>query len=205
MVVNLSSFGTDFSQPVCSLWSWVLYFHIAINANSCGRKSSMISYPNLHGRDRALQIFNLDVFFNACADAKVICKHVIIYRDPYDVIQSTTVNRAFNHNIYNAIRLYTSAMQQIHSQMVSHPDGNMGCFGFLDVEGHELRQDWEQFGNLFGWGSFESFMDHANMITKKNRTPMLEEMRANLIPSRLSDRSKRGPGNAPAPAPSYVE
>lgn len=161
-------------------------FHIAINANSCGRPT-MMSYPNLPGPDRPLQNFNLDIFYNACNDAHVKCKHIYIYRDPYDVIKSTTINRAHNSNIYDAIRLYTSVMQQIHSQMISHLDRNLGCFGFLDAKGYQLEQDWERFGMLFGWTSFDSFVTHAKSVQKKDApTPMSDEMKMKLIPARLS-------------------
>lgn len=163
-------------------------FHIAINANSCGRPT-MMSYPNLPGPDRSLQNFNLDIFYNACNDAHVQCKHIYIYRDPYDVIKSTTINRVHNSNVYDAIRLYTSVMQQIHSQMISNLDHNIGCFGFLDAKGYQLQQDWERFGMLFGWTTLNSFMTHVKSIQKKDKvpiTPMSDEMKMELVPPRLS-------------------
>lgn len=162
-----------------------LPFHIAINANSCGRPS-MMSYPNYPGPDRALQNFNLDIFYNACADAKVKCKHVFIYRDPYDVIKSNTINRLHNPSVYDSIRIYTSVLQLIHSQMISHLDKNLGCFGFLDATGYQLQQDWERFGLLFGWDSFGSLKAHVDNVLAKVPTPMSEDARAELIPSRLS-------------------
>mmetsp|Transcript_5468 Transcript_5468/g.13711 ORF Transcript_5468/g.13711 Transcript_5468/m.13711 type:complete len:434 (-) Transcript_5468:39-1340(-) len=159
-------------------------FHVAINANSCGR-GSMLSYPNNVGPDRALQNFNLDLFYDMCTDAKVQCKHTYIYRDPFDVIKSTSMNRDFNSNTYNSIRLYTSVMQQIHSQMVSFPEKNLGCFGFLDAKGSQLQQDWARFGKLFGWQSSEAVMDTAKAITTKSITPITDEMKAQLVPDRL--------------------
>ncbi|KAL7529584.1 hypothetical protein ACHAXR_003036 [Thalassiosira sp. AJA248-18] len=161
-----------------------LPFHIAINANSCGRQS-MMSYPNYHGVDRPLQNFNLDVFYSMCSSAKVKCKHVFIYRDPYDVIKSTTISRALNKNTYDAIQLYTSVLHLIHSQMASHLDRNLGCFGFLDHKGFHLQRDWERFGNLFGWESYDSFMAHAEKIQQKTPKAMPEETREDLVPSRL--------------------
>lgn len=171
-------------------------YHIAINANACAvsetpsyfsfhlfvsflltnttditntKAPSFMSYPTFMSADRALQNFNLDFFYNACADANVQCKHIYIYRDPYDVIKSTSTNRHFNSNIYDSIRLYTSVLQQIHSQLVSFPDRNLGCFGFLDAKGHSIQQDWERFGSLWGWETFDEFMGIANEINSKSR------------------------------------
>ena len=124
--------------------------NIPINANSC-TTPSMLSYPNFLGIDRSLQNFNLDLFYDACSDANVNCRHIYIYRDPYDILKSTTMNRPFNKNVSDGIRLYTSVLQQIHSQLVSYPTRNVGCFGFLDVNGgYDQRNDWINFGTLFG-------------------------------------------------------
>lgn len=160
-------------------------FHVAINANACNAVS-MFSFPNYEGPDRALQNFNLDLFYNACADAKVQCKHAYIYRDPYDVIKSTGKNRGFNTISYDSIRLYTSVLQQVHSQLVSFPERNLGCFGFLDAKGYHLQQDWERFGRLWGWESTKSFLATAKKINTKNGPiPMSEDMKAKLVPARL--------------------
>jgi len=142
-------------------------FHIAINANSCAGPS-MMSYPSLLGPDRALQNFNLDVFYNACADANVKCKHVYLYRNPWDIIKSTYINRPYNKSIYDGLRVYLSVLQQVHSQLVSFPEKNMGCFGFIDAEGHELRHDWERFGSLWGWDSPEDFMAAAMEVNTES-------------------------------------
>ena len=78
-------------------------FNIAINANSCNG-ASQLSYPDFAGQDRSLQNFNLDVFYEMCTSAKVKCSHLYIYRDPYDVLKSTTYNRKFNRGKRNFIR-----------------------------------------------------------------------------------------------------
>ena len=160
-------------------------YHVAINANSCNAPT-MMSYPSYIGPDRPLQNLNLDVLYNACADAKVKCKHVYIYRDPYDVIKSTTRNKHYNSNIFDSIRLYTSVLRQIHSHMVSYPERNLGCFGFLDAKGYQIEQDWERFSALWGWDSFEDFMATAKEVNTKSPMSMSKEMKAKLVPSRLS-------------------
>lgn len=155
-------------------------FYVPINANACA-SASMISYPNFTGKDRPLQNFNLDIFYNACTDANVDCKHIYIYRDPYDVLKSTTTKRHFNEDTFHGIKLYTSELQQIHSQMMSYPDHNLGCFGFLDVNGHTSNVDWKRFGNLFGW---------KERRRAKNYRRHTEEMKRTHKPVAMSDAKK---------------
>ena len=153
--------------------------NIAINANSCAAPS-MLSYPSFLGIDRSLQNFNMDLFYSACYDANVNCKHMYLYRNPYDILKSTTLNRPFNDNISNGIRLYTSVLQQIHSQMVSYPNRNLGCFGFLDVNGYQSTEDWIRFGNLFGFetnnNTTNDFIHLAKMYAKEDPVVMSDEM-----------------------------
>lgn len=173
--------NADGSEPSSSL---SLPFNIPINANGCPA-DSMISYPTFMGPDRPLQNFNLDVFYNACSQAKVNCEHVYIYRDPYDVIKSTLWNRRYNKDVYDSIRLYTSVTQNVHSQMVSYPERIMGCFGFLDPKGAQIEQDWERFGKLFGWDK-ESFVEVVKELNSKGAPEvMADEMKERLIPARL--------------------
>ena len=160
--------------------------NIAINANSCNAPT-MVSYPTFQGNGRSLQVPNMGIIYNACIDAKVQCSHIYLYRDPYDVLKSTTLKRPMNSNIINGIRLYTSVMQQIHSQMISYPHNNMGCFGFLDKHGSQRTDDWERFGQIFGWGEDqEAFMTIVRDINRKS-SPSLMSMTEmeQLVPSRL--------------------
>lgn len=143
------------------------------------------SYPNFLGPDRALQNFNLDVYYNACEEANLRCKHVYIYRDPYSVLKSTSKNRHFNSNIYDSIRLYTSVLQMIHSQLMSHPDRTLGCFGFLDYKGALLEQDWDRFGKLWGWEDDGAFASVASEVNTKNPTEMSDKEKSQLVPDRL--------------------
>ncbi|KAL7532825.1 hypothetical protein ACHAWF_004259 [Thalassiosira exigua] len=167
-------------------------FHIAINANSCDGPSLM-SYPTYQGPDRALQNFNLDIYYRACTDAEVRCAHVYIYRDPYLVLRSVQ-RRRFNSNVLDAIRLYVGELQQIHSQMASHPNRTVGCFGFLDPEGAKRDEDWEWFRTMFGWDSSESFRQPLSTLREQEAEgfeigavpdPMTEGEREALVPPRL--------------------
>ena len=143
----------------------------------------MILYPNFSGPHHALQNFNLDVFYHACKDDNAKCKHIYIYRDPYAVLKSTTINRHYNHNIYESIRLYTEVLQQVHSQFVSHPERNLGCFRFFDSNGSQLQQDWDRFGSLWGW-DHDAF---ATMDKRDFKSPKLlsNKMKDEMVPPGL--------------------
>lgn len=157
-------------------------FNIVINTHG----PSNLSYPSYKGPDRAMQLLNLDVYYNACRDARIRCRHAYIYRDPYNVLESTTGHRHFNGDALEGIRLYTGILHQIHSQMTLHLDKNIGCFGFLDSVGAENLNDWERFGSLFGWESNDDFMAIVREINKMDSPrPISEEMKEQLVPSRL--------------------
>lgn len=87
--------------------------------------------------------------------------------------------------MYDSVRLYTSVLQMVHSQLTSHPDKTLGCFGFLDHRGAALRQDWERFGSLWGWEDGESFAGVAREIITKSPVEMDEKEKSWLVPDRL--------------------
>ena len=64
----------------------------------------------------------------------VECKHAYIYRDPYSVLDSTTLKR--NHNQLNvlkkAIHLHTPLLQIINSQLQDHSNRTVACRGFFE-------------------------------------------------------------------------
>lgn len=155
-------------------------FYVPINANGCGL--SELSYPNfLH--HRALDFINLDVYYDACHEAGVDCKHVYMYRDPYDILASTE-RRKFNVDTMQGIQLYTKELQLIYAQMTVHSSKNAGCFGFLDVNGAKREEDIDRFGNLFGWG--EGFRDFHHQVNTKEPVPMDDSSKLELVPPEWS-------------------
>ena len=90
-----------------------------------------VSYPNFFGECRAASYPNLDVFYDSCDKAGADCRHVYLYRDPYQIISSTTRKRKFNPNVLNAIHMYTSHLKIIASDLQVHSSRTLGCFGFF--------------------------------------------------------------------------
>ena len=160
-------------------------FHIAINANGCHDR--MASYPSNLNENRHLDTPNVDIFYDACEKAQVNCKHIYLYRDPYDIISSTTVKRKFNADSREAIRTYTLMSQYIYSQLSYYSDKTLLCFGPLDVHGYKRQTDWDKFGLIFGWKSADDFRTYVNGINKKSEiVPYSESEKLKLVPEKWS-------------------
>ena len=155
--------------------------HIPINLNGCGREDTlpMMSYPTYKGDDRALNTVNLDVYYSACLEAGVRCSHAYLYRDPYDVLLSTQ-QRGFNEDVVTAMRLYTLELQLLYAQMMQHPSGNMGCFGFLDSSPSLFFDEYTWFARMFGWTA-ESFLEVHGMVNSKVDIPMGNGRKPNIV------------------------
>ena len=127
----------------------------------------------------------MDVFYDGCKKAKVNCRHLYIYRDPYHVLASTSVKRHYNKNILEGIRLYTLQLQLIYSQMTQYSEKIIGCFGILDLKGSRNTTDWERFAHIFGWESSESLKELANQLNNKNITPLSKDEKQKLVPFKM--------------------
>lgn len=159
--------------------------HVAINANgSC--RNRMISYPFNLGRNRVFNYPNIDILYDACKQAEINCKHIYIYRDPYDIIVSTVKKRKFNSDVNEAMRTYTLMLHNIYSQLQRNSDKTALCFGPLDVHGHKRREDWDNFGSIFGWSSPDDFRASVNeKNSKTNPSSLSESEKLELIPTNM--------------------
>jgi hypothetical protein len=162
-------------------------FHIAVNTNGYSRFQSYPQARRVNDNDRVPNTPNIDIFYNACKKAQVDCKHIYLYRDPYDVIASTTVNRNFNVNARSAIRTYTLMTHFIYSQLSNHIDKTLLCFGPLDVNGYKRQTDWDKFGKIFGWKTTDDFRAYINAINMKHDiSTRSESEKVALVPETLS-------------------
>lgn len=139
---------------------------ISINCNGC-HKAGLLSYPDFLRPQRELQYVNLHSFYRMCQEAEVNCRHAFIYRDPLQIVRSTTMKRHFNPNKLEAVRLYTLMYQVIHSQLVMFRQYNLGCFGFVDPVGAQKDEDRRRFASLFGW----DLSNFTSLINEKVITP----------------------------------
>jgi hypothetical protein len=112
----------------------------------------MVSYPNFDGKCRNLNYPNLDLFYDACDQAQVECRHVYLYRDPYDVLYSTVINQHYVPTLIAGIHLYTSMSKIIATDLQVHASRGIGCFGFYEKNGATNRKDWwDPLRFLWGW------------------------------------------------------
>jgi hypothetical protein len=133
-------------------------------------KYGMVSYPNLGGPCKTLNYPNLDLFYDACDQAQVECRHVYLYRDPYDVLYSTVIKRHFAPTLLAGIHLYTSMLKIIATDLQVHASRGIGCFGFYEENITTGKNDWwDPIRFLWGWNddtdSYEKYM------TKKYKPP----------------------------------
>lgn len=121
------------------------------------------SYPFYVGTFRHLLYPDVDLFYRACDAAGMSCGHVYLHRDPFEVIESTTVKRPFNPNPLVASKLYLSMLNVMYSQMTAYPDRTLACWGFYETHDSQTTNDnmWTQVGDLFGWTDPAAFVRHV--------------------------------------------
>jgi hypothetical protein len=143
------------------------------------------SYPA--GARQCLNYPNIDVLYDTCRKAGVNCKHVLLYRNPFSILHSTTVKRQFNSNILKGIHLYTSMMNIIYAQLLAHADKTLGCLGLLEsnvtISGNETRMILQ---HLLGWtnDTVPEFNDFVDTIYQQPEILSLDE-RQEMVPPTL--------------------
>lgn len=106
------------------------------------KNGQVMSYPTFAQPCRPLQYSNIALWYDICNQAEVACDHVYLYRNPWSVLKSTTINRNFNKgNMLGAIHLYTTQLQILHSQLLMHPDRVVGCW---DYDSALSPEQWKQ-------------------------------------------------------------
>jgi len=97
-----------------------------------GNKTGMMSYPNYGGATKALQYPDLDALYAACTEAGVVCKHVVLYRDAYEVVNSTMVHRNFYRNFRQGAKTLNSMLSVIAMELLKFPDQTAACWNYND-------------------------------------------------------------------------
>lgn len=163
----------DFKAPIM----------IPVNFLESGDDFGVMSYPSFLKPCRALSYPNLDVWYQACDAAGVLCQHVYIYRDPYSVIKSTTDNRSFNTEKLEAIHLYTTQLHVLHSQLLSFSDRLVGCWNYNSISS---PIHWEQ--DIEPLLQFKEPKVFAEVLKRvyHHKKPLTEEDQRNIIPVDIS-------------------
>lgn len=131
---------------------------------------TMVSYPMNGKACRFHRYPDLNLLYDACQEAGVLCQQVYLYRDPYAVIRSTSFRRQFNRDVYEAARLYTSMLMVLHSQLLTFPDRTLACINFYDTS-LPREEVWDPIQNLFGWGSGIDKQSEFDMYVKQKYIP----------------------------------
>ena len=145
-------------------------------------KGKFFSYP--FGQEdgcRTTSYPDLDLLYHACSEARVDCKHIVITRDAYEVIRSTTVNRHFSA-VGQQIKTMSSMLDVMRIQNVDHHESLAACWDFDAADGGGVAE----MSDLLGWESQEAF--HASYSELLNQPESLgeEEMRA-VVPVDLQE------------------
>jgi len=137
----------------------------------------MNSYPSLLGNCRPLQYPDVDLTYRACEKAGVDCRHIMVHRDPYEIIKSTTMNRKFGLK-HRQIKLMSTMLDVMNTQMISHPDNLFACWSYNN--GPESILD---IGELLGWDN-DKFMKVYAKIFRPSK-PLTDEERTEVISPEL--------------------
>jgi hypothetical protein len=149
-----------------------------------------LSYPNMAGPCRALQHPNLDVWYETCHLAGIQCEHVFIYRDPYEFLYSTVEKRNYNPSLLQAIHLYTTMLNTVYVQLLTHADRTAGCFGLMSPG---MDQAWrKEIQAMLGWENDGTAL-HMNQHQNQTRTSSFDEVFESIykLPQPLSEETKR--------------
>ena len=70
------------------------------------------------------------MLYAACEEAGVVCKHVVLYRDVYEVVNSTMVNRPFYSNYRQGAKTLNSMASVIAMELLKFPYQTAACFNY---------------------------------------------------------------------------
>ena len=110
--------------------------------------SSTWSYPAGTGPLRNLQFPDLDLWYRACEAAQVRCAHVYLHRDPYAILKAS-MDRNANPYPLAGMKLYTTMLGILETQLTVHAGRTLGCWGLLDDDAD--KEMWSQVRDLYGW------------------------------------------------------
>ena len=169
-------------QPTATAIATTFPILFPINLLASGDEVGVISYPGFLKPCRSVNYPNLHVWYQACQQANVLCQHVYLYREPYSVIKSTTVNRPINGEKLEAIHLYTTQLHLIHSQLLQFPEKTVGCWNYDAITSSQHFR--EQIQPLLPFASETAYQTVIKQ-TFLSRSPLEESQKQALVPTEL--------------------
>jgi hypothetical protein len=131
------------------------------------------SYPNFGGSCRVENYPRLSSLYHACEMASVECRHVYLYRDPLEILYSTTVNRKFNLNLSQGLTLYETILRgAILPELASYRDQSLGCLGFYEGDPMHWKAKMSWLGQWQNQSKLEDAMERIYHPPSRNRTDL---------------------------------
>jgi len=116
--------------------------------------SGQMSYPNFAIPSRTRNNPQLDALYEACESANVDCRHVYIYRNPLEILQSTTVHRRYNKDLSIGVDLYEGILRKtILPQLTTFQEHSLGCVGFFE-ENNNRNTTWK--ARMASWWQWDN-------------------------------------------------
>lgn len=142
-----------------------------VNSVPAGAKfSGEISYPNFLRDCRPLNFPDLNLFYDACQQAKVDCLQLYIYRHPVDILQSV-MSRGYVRNTQDlaTMQLYMTSLTVMANQLRMYADKTLGCFGFFETNPKE--QDYWKEAQLDLWEWHRDIPRYRKFLQTAYRAP----------------------------------
>jgi hypothetical protein len=157
---------------------------LSVPLNAFLQQGNQQSYPM--SKDpvcRKIHYPDIDMMYAACDAANVMCAHVYLYRDPYQIIQSSTHKRGFNTNILEAAKLYYTMLSVIYAQMAAFDHRTLGCWNVLYTKNSSLTFDREYAGTFDSmrdlyWGPDHHVDFDAALKSTLNPHPPVKDIKA---------------------------
>jgi len=130
---------------------------VPINTGTGSRGAGMLSYPNFWGQTKALMYPDIAALYAACEEANVVCEHILIHRDPYELLRGTVRKHRYYKNIRQGAKTLVSMVAVMTVEMLKFPTQTAGCWDYdsgkgrsavarmlgWDPEGEEWRLAWD--------------------------------------------------------------
>jgi len=166
----------------------------AVSVNSIeDNPFGMMSFPNFMGECKPLQYPDLGSLYAACNEAQVQCKHIVMYRDPYQTVRSTTIKRKPNMTEsakLRQIQILSTMLDVIHGQMLDFPEHLAACWNY---SGNLLQNnDAIDVGRLLGWDENSLKSYYSKESAKHNLSVTLDmSEKSNMVSPALQLFMKR--------------
>jgi len=105
----------------------------------------MLSYPNFGGQTKTLQYPDIAALYAACEEANVVCEHILIHRDPYELLRGTARKHRYYKNIRQSAKTLVLMLAVMTVEMLKFPTQTAGCWDYDSGKGRSAV------ARMLGW------------------------------------------------------